>query len=280
MRCIFCLEERAPSDEHVFPLAIGGSLHTDRVCSECNSILGDSVDAPLCNHLLIVVRRAQLKLPGNSSTIPDGLKALFGTGTLVDDPTQRVQVSTNAKTGNLDLRVLYRATETELGQGVKQRQIIIDAKNADQLGTIIQRERKRAGFDPLPPEELSAQVEVVLAAGVQTVEKPKLRHQFKIDLAEFRKGLLKIAFELAFIWLGEDYIDDPMAAKLRDVILSRSDEQAAGLRAKIAPGSDIEPVRFWASDKNCHVAYSLTTGNDIAVWREDFRHLLCGRYRQ
>ncbi len=265
MRCIFCLEDRPPSDEHVFPLAIGGSLHTDRVCLACNSILGDAVDAPLCNHVLIVVRRAQLKLAGNSDTIPDALKALFRIGTLVGDPTKRLQVRKNAETGKLDLRMLYHATETELGAGVKQRQIVIDAKDAGQLGTIIQRERKRAGFEPLSPNNLKAQVELILATGIQTIEKPELHHQIKMDLAEFRKGLLKIAYELAFLWLGESYIDDPMAARLRDVILSRSDEQAARLRGTITLGCDIPPVALWAHDKDCHVAYDLVTGNDIAV---------------
>jgi hypothetical protein len=139
--------------------------------------------------------------------------------------------------------MLYHATETELGEGVKQRQIVIDAKDGDQLGTIIQRERKRAGFEPLSEEELRAQVEIILAAGVQTVEKPELHHEIKIDIAEFRKGLLKIAYELAFIWLGESYLDDPMAARLRDVILSRSNEKTAGLRgaslalSRLLPGS-------------------------------------------
>ena len=265
MRCIFCLEDRPPSDEHVFPLAIGGSLHTDRVCLECNPIVGKTADAPLCNHVLIVVRRAQLKLAGNSDTIPDGLKAFFGTGELVGDPTKRLQVRTNPQTGKLDLRMLYHATETQLGEGVKQRQIIIDAKDAGQLGTIIQRERKRAGFEPLSPADLRAQAETILAAGVQTIEKPELHHQIKIDLAEFRRGLLKIAYELAFIWLGESYLDDPMAAKLRDVILSRSDEKTTGLRGRMEIGSDIEPVRFWAQDKDCHVAYNAVLGNDIAV---------------
>jgi hypothetical protein len=245
MRCIFCLEDRASSDEHVFPLAIGGSLHTYRVCSGCNSVLGKTVDAPLCNHILIVVRRAQLELAGNSDTIPDGLKALFGTGTLVGDPTKRFQVATDAETGKLDLRMLYHATETQLGEGVKQRQIVIDATDTDQVGTIIQRERKRAGFEPLCPDELKVQVETILAAGPRTIENPQLHHQIKVDMAEFRKGLLKIAYELAFIWLGDSYLDDPMAAKLRDVVLSRSDEQTARLRGTIVFGCDIEPVRPW-----------------------------------
>jgi len=264
MRCIFCLDDRPPSDEHVFPLAIGGSLHTDRVCLECNSILGETVDAPLCNHVFIIVRRAQLNLAGNSGTVPDGLKALFGTGELVGDPTKRLQVRTDPETGKPDLRMLYHATETQVGKDVKQRQIVIDEKDAGQLGTIIQRERKRAGFEPLPEEELRAQVEI-LAAGVQTIEKPQLHHQIKIDVAEFRKGLVKIAYELAFIWLGESYLDDPMAAKLRDVILSRLDEQRAAVRGTFESGNDMVPVKPWAQDKDCHVAYNAVLGNDIAV---------------
>ena len=78
MRCIFCMKDRPPSDEHIFPLAIGGSLHTQRVCRECNSILGSTVDAPLSDHIFIVIRRAELGLKGNSNTIPDALKNLLG----------------------------------------------------------------------------------------------------------------------------------------------------------------------------------------------------------
>jgi hypothetical protein len=248
IRCIFCLQDRPPSDEHIFPLAIGGSLHTDRVCQDCNSILGHMVDAPLCNYLPIVIRRAQLRLAGNSGTIPDALKALFGMGTLVGDETKRFKIATNPKTGDLDLRMLYHATETQLGEGTIQRQIVIDARDAGQLGTIIQRERKRAGAEPLSPSDLEAQVQLVLAAGTKTIDNPEMHHEIKINMGEFRKGLLKIAYELAFLWLGEDYLDDPMAARLRDVILSRSDEKTANIRGGIE-GSDIEAIRLWAQDR-------------------------------
>jgi hypothetical protein len=56
-----------------------------------------------------------------------------------------------------------------------------------------------------------------------------------------------------------------MAAKLRDVILSRSDEQTAGVRGTIEIGCDMVPVRFWAQEKDCHVAYNSVVANDIAV---------------
>jgi hypothetical protein len=267
MRCIFCMKDRPPSDEHIFPLAIGGSLHTQRVCRECNSILGSTVDAPLSDHIFIVIRRAELGLKGNSNTIPDALKNLLGTGmsTLVSDPTQRVQLTTNPNTGKLDLKMIYHATETKLGGEVVQRQITLDARDVGQVGTIIQRERKRAGHQPLSLEELKAQVDLVVAAGSRTIEKPEVKHQIILDRVEFRKGLLKIAYELAFIWLGETYLDDPMAARLRDVILSRSDEQTAKLRGGITIGPDSPPVKFWFSEKDCHIAYSSKAEKEIAI---------------
>lgn len=242
-------------------------MHTQRVCRECNSILGSTVDAPLSDHIFIVIRRAELGLKGNSNTIPDALKNLLGTGmsTLVSDPTQRVQLTTNPNTGKLDLKMIYHATETKLGGEVVQRQITLDARDVGQVGTIIQRERKRAGHQPLSLEELKAQVDLVVAAGSRTIEKPEVKHQIILDRVEFRKGLLKIAYELAFIWLGETYLDDPMAARLRDVILSRSDEQTAKLRGGITIGPDSPPVKFWFSEKDCHIAYSSKAEKEIAI---------------
>jgi hypothetical protein len=59
MLCIFCDQERAPSIEHVFPLAIGGTVTTDRVCAPCNSVLGSRVDAALSDFFPVRMRRAE-----------------------------------------------------------------------------------------------------------------------------------------------------------------------------------------------------------------------------
>jgi hypothetical protein len=62
MRCIFCTNERPPSVEHVFPLAIGGHRTTDRVCKECNSTLGSRVDAAIR-----IVRHVGVRCGGRGS---------------------------------------------------------------------------------------------------------------------------------------------------------------------------------------------------------------------
>jgi hypothetical protein len=87
MRCIWCLDERPPGNEHVFQLAIGGTLRLDRVCdtgppgvSPCNAKLGNIADAPLVDHELILMRRSELGLAGNSGKVPDAALALLGKG--------------------------------------------------------------------------------------------------------------------------------------------------------------------------------------------------------
>lgn len=45
--CIFCLEDKEGSDEHVIPGSLGGVLLINYVCVGCNSKLGSEVDAEL-----------------------------------------------------------------------------------------------------------------------------------------------------------------------------------------------------------------------------------------
>jgi hypothetical protein len=78
IRCIFCLEERIGTDEHVFPFAIGGCLKTKRVCACCNAKLGSRIDAALIDHSLILLRRAELGIAGESGKVPDAFRHMFG----------------------------------------------------------------------------------------------------------------------------------------------------------------------------------------------------------
>lgn len=264
MRCLFCLEERPPGDEHIFPRAIGGTLRTDRVCDPCNSVLGATVDAPLTDHFLIALRRSHLKLAGNSGNVPDEIDLMLGTGILASDPSRRIRTILNPETGKLDSRVLYSASDVTLDDGTMARRIIIDERDAGRIGTIIQRERKRAGVSPLPDEELARQV-AEFAAGIEVIDNPEVHVRIDVDTVAFRRGLLKIGYELACLWLGDAYLDDPTGATLRGVVLGRQDEEEAGVLAAVGFGADIPSLRFWAEDKDCHLAFNLAVAGRMAV---------------
>jgi hypothetical protein len=154
MHCIFCLQERPPSLEHIFPLAIGGTITTDRVCAACNSMLGSRVDAALCNFLPIRVRRGELGLAGHGREPPSQFDILLGDQKLVGPEANRIRTTVNKATGKLDHRQLYHAADVILPDGRKARQITLDVRDQDQIPKVIQRERKRHNLPPLTEEEL------------------------------------------------------------------------------------------------------------------------------
>ena len=264
MRCIFCLHERPGSKEHVFPLAIGGHLTTDRVCSQCNSTLGSRVDAALSNSYLVRMRRAELGLAGNSRTPPALHELLLGTSALADHPGQRVQTTFNAKTGKLDSRLLPYVADVVTTDGSKARQIVVDERDVDQLPKIIQRERKRHGVPPLPPEQLAAEVKR-FSENVMVINNPRILMERSYSFAYVRHAILKIAYELAFLWLGEAYLDDPAAAELRAAICDPDPASTDRLAAWAGEADNCEVFRYWSVETNNHLALAFAGDDGIAI---------------
>jgi hypothetical protein len=262
--CIFCYKERASSLEHVLPLAIGGTVTTDRVCEECNSTLGTRVDAALSDYFPIRMRRAKLGLAGNSGSLPAWYEMFLGEATLIGPAANRVQTTFNEATGKLDTRQLYHAADVITPDGKKFRQITIDERDKDQIPTIIQRERKRHGLRPLTDDELAA---AATNCTTGTVDKPLVQRSLSFSFAYLRHAMIKIAYELAFLWLGEDYLSDPVAGELRTAILCAdlaSTDCVAGYIG-IARECDVFN-RFWVPDENHHLAYAnILAGMGVAV---------------
>lgn len=265
MLCIFCLTDQYPGNEHVFPLAVGGTVRTDRVCCSCNSTLGAEVDAPLTDHLLIALRRWQLNLDGNSGKSPDGIKLLFSDGVLASDPSRKMFLIENQKTGRKELRLGYKRTETTLPDGSIQAKISIDARGgAQEVRKILDRERKRGGLERLNDADADEQVADFLSKR-EAIEHPCVIFNINnFEGTDFQIGLFKIAYELAFLWLGEKYLYDPTASTLRDIILGKTKPEEANIRAAVDCGV-LEDFRFWSEDNNCHIAYSTIVNGGVAV---------------
>jgi hypothetical protein len=136
MRCIFCLEEREPSVEHVFPDAIGGTLTIDRVCKPCNDWLGANVDVLLTDHFAILAKRNQLGIANRNGKTPTW-HDVFGLATMANDPAQSVKIVQDAKTGQIKptlLRKEVRATSDDSKETIG---IALDASQSAAIGKII-----------------------------------------------------------------------------------------------------------------------------------------------
>jgi hypothetical protein len=263
MRCIFCSNERPPSLEHVFPLAIGGLITTDRVCKECNSTLGSRVDAALCDYLPIRVRRAELGLAGNASAPPGRFELLEGVVSLVGSNGGRLQVTYDEATKKLNLRRLYQVSDVVTPDGQKVREIIIDERDKDQIPKIIQRERKRHGLPPLSDEELAIEVSKLT---VNSLVNPTVHMKKKIIFAYLRHAMFKIAYELAFLWLGETYLDDPLAAELRTAICKPDFASMDRFAGFVGEASECEAFSsYWKPHQSHHLAYSQAVAGNVVI---------------
>jgi hypothetical protein len=250
MNCILCRTRPAGSLEHIFPLAIGGTLTTNDLCTECNSHLGDHADADLINHLVIVIRRAELGLRGNSGRVPDALKEMMQGATLASDASQRFRISTAAD-GSPDLYLLYSEQSHITDAGV-EKTIRLDPRDADRIPVIIQRERKRHGLEPLAQEALDALVTGAVLKG-QTAN-PEIHARPSIDLVDYKAGVLKIAYELAYTWLGEGWLDDAEADVMRQVLRGQRRPEETQLRGSIQIGA-VAPFILWKQDRHAHLAF-------------------------
>jgi hypothetical protein len=265
--CIFCEQDSAPGDEHVFPEAVGGTLRITRVCTGCNSDLGARADAPLSDFPTVLWTRAQLGITGKSGNLPDLMHALLGVGSLLDDPDQRVKSVTPDRLGALPtLELINRKRDVELADGSRVTQYAINADDTTALETIFHRARKKAGLPPLSEQELRLEIDKLERV---TIGRPRVLFNPSIDIVSYKRGIAKIAYELAWYWLGDRYLNDPMATTLRAVITGPAwtlmSAEALGLKGQIDIYSGNQALEFWNDRPNSHIGFLSRVGNIVVV---------------
>ena len=147
--------------------------------------------------------------------------------------------------------------------GKKIRKIIVDAKDRDKIPVIINRERKRHGLPPLSDDELAVEISKL---AVNSLVNPTVLMNVRISYAYLRHAMFKIAYELAFLWLGETYLDDPLAIELRNAICEpdiTSMDRFLGFVGE-APECDAFSA-FWKPHLSHHLAYSQASAGNVVI---------------
>jgi hypothetical protein len=78
--------------------------------------------------------------------------------------------------------------------------------------------------------------------------------------------MMKIVYELAFLWLGESYLDDPLAEQLRTAICAPDPASTDGIPGYVGESRDCEPLAFWMPHPAHHLAYAtILLGRQILI---------------
>lgn len=228
-KCILCYKEFDDSEkteEHIFPEAIGGNIRLMEMCKVCNSHLGENVDAPMINSWLIEAKRQLLKLPGKKGRIPNPLE----NGTLSSDPTQKVKYK--FKDGSPES--LYIVPNFKYGKdenGNDTIEIILDKTDEDKLPEILDKIRKRTSKDGKPAELNN------IKKYEGRDEKPWINMTKIISLHDWQRCIIKIAYELTYRKIGSQWLDHPIAKRMRELLqketITKTDLEDAKIQGSI-----------------------------------------------
>lgn len=179
-KCIICRKSKSDfNDEHVIPDSLGGYYHIDSVCTECNGKLGEKVDTKLINHKFIEFQRHLLRLKGKKGHIPN---PFAGDQKMADDVSQKVRMDLKDNRFEPYLIPNIKA-DNVLEDGFT---VVVDARDEDRIASITDKILKRHG---IPKEKIKTE------KIIREKDKPTIHIQHKIDIKDFKIGLLKIAYE-------------------------------------------------------------------------------------
>ncbi|HLG90076.1 MAG TPA: hypothetical protein VKZ79_23115 [Alphaproteobacteria bacterium] len=115
---------------------------------------------------------------------------------------------------------------------------------------------------PLSPEELAIEASKFT---VKTVEPLLVQVSIDVSFAFLRQAMMKIAYELAFLWLGESYLDDPLAVELRDAILKDDIASTDSLAGYVGWAESCSAFNFWTPHKAHHLAFASVVAGSVIV---------------
>lgn len=222
-QCIFCLEEKPLTIEHVFPESIGGKLTIPYVCKDCNSKLGTAVDGKFQKLLCIELMRQIYNLTGKKGHCPN----VFSGDWTVDDsdcPIKRVRI------GNGAPEALPAIEIKKTSDGKSMAMAISSTLSYEEQRKRLEKAFRRIQLKVKPqlsdtPDKLDELVNSKVDKALHNAMFHLVRHlsSSKKDICSNAgvQEYVKIAYELAFCLYGYPYVTmSNTASSLRKVVFS------------------------------------------------------------
>lgn len=184
---------------HIFPHAIGGDLsYSVRADCDCDNRLGATLDAELVNSPLLVGYRTMLKIPSRT-----GLKEWVLRG-VIEGTDTRVELAFDCS-GNMRIRVHDRIRP---GPSEQECTIMCTAQEAERAIREFRAGMCRRG-------------RAVVVRGPRELGDRRVMINLEFDSGTIARALLKIIYLATYEFLGDDWLGDPLALKLRDTLFTK-----------------------------------------------------------
>jgi hypothetical protein len=265
-QCALCMCEKPISEfnvEHIFLDAIGGALTCQDLCTVCNSQLGEGHDSRLANHALVRLTCTAFKIRGKNHGIPNPFRNSQAT-TADGHP---VRVTVDRQTGMFGMEIVQRVAKsrstTPDGRPVTHVRVTVDSKNKADAVDITNKILRKQGLPAKSAEDLEPLMRRSPAGAAHA--------SLSMSLDDFVPSLLKTAYLLALRWLGPSYLTDPMADKIRSLLIIENPDESDYTRlgilgeADMATMDDREELTALGVQPHEHMGVLVSTPNGILV---------------
>lgn len=197
IKCIICEELKESSIEHIIPKSLGNkNLITTLVCKECNSKMGEKIDSPFVNNILIELQRNDLGLKGYKGKVPnpwENGKDSEGNRIRVDD-NFKPKLTPNLVDNNTGFLILAGSKEEIYEHGTNK--------------------LKRMGASETELNNFKNKVKNTELKDIQA----EIHYEFKMFFNDLIPGFLKIAYEVMYELAGEQYVNDKIGKKIQSIL--------------------------------------------------------------
>lgn len=218
-KCIFCERQLVsgandgtqPTKEHIIQYALGGSngLVTLDVCKDCNSKLGETVDADFINQEFMGFLRLTHGIAGYSGTVPD---VVLGARSLDTNEPGRVRFGSAASVDVTHEPVVIRDVKAD---GTEEILVAAMPDRAREMASGIIAKAKKQNRTVLTSSGKVAKTVEDLLAGAETETSDHYKASMQVQMIPLLRGYAKIAFGFLHHALGEQWTFSKDAAPLR-----------------------------------------------------------------
>jgi hypothetical protein len=209
-KCARCVEPLLMTEEHVFAESAGGVLVAHILCGACNAKLGRNIDEPFLRHPLVQIKRHEFNIGGRRSNIP---QPYAGPHT-VQGPFGDAQIKLDAELNTVALPIAGEIAVLEDGRLASN--FSVDQQDRDKLPGIIKSKFERffksdAGLALRWSAEdqqyaIQLTIERNMASAVQETPIGPIKMEFRGKLEPLLLEAAKVAYEIAYIEGGENYL--------------------------------------------------------------------------
>lgn len=229
MKCIICGENEVTegyAEEHVIPDFLGGNYKVNSICQECNSKMGGKFENNISNELFTSFVLAFYSIKNRNG--------LYSTPSFIykSENHRKIIIIKSDKKGNY-----YNYTHPQIPKYDDHLAMVLDIEDSHEtianiMTSKVDRRNRDHGYEKFSlKKNFEEKLKNDFNKNINIEDDVKYEIKEKSDLSDLIKLFVKIGYEVVYEYIGEEYLNDSTALKLRK-FLKNCDKNSQNLLEK------------------------------------------------